>query len=319
MNYNNSPLVSIIIPIYNVELYLERCVSTITHQTYKNLEIILVNDGSTDSSGEICDTYKNNDSRIKVIHQENGGLSMARNTGLEIASGDYIGFVDSDDWVELDMINSMLAFALQHQLDVVECDIINSFNYAKKQFRAVTKVIETKTDALERIMRNREFSVWRRIYSAGIIKNMRFIPGKIYEDVPFTSEIFDKIEHIGYINYPYYIYFIENESITRSENSVKKINSLDVFLSLKKYSHNYNEKTKYLADEIIANFLANSYNSLFIQNDLDKNFVYRKQIKNSIKNLSTNYYNSNKLALIRTTPIWLYSLLINIRYKLKKS
>ena len=100
-------LISVVVPVYNVENYLEKCVSSITNQTYKNLEIILVNDGSKDNSGAICDDLAKNDSRIKVIHKENGGLSDARNTGINVATGEYIGFVDSDDWIERDMYEQL--------------------------------------------------------------------------------------------------------------------------------------------------------------------------------------------------------------------
>ena len=96
-------LISVIVPVYNVESYLEKCIDSIIHQTYKNLEIILVDDGSTDNSGKICDVYKEKDSRIKVIHKQNRGLSSARNCGLEIAKGEYIGFVDGDDYIAEDM------------------------------------------------------------------------------------------------------------------------------------------------------------------------------------------------------------------------
>ena len=110
-------LISIIVPIYNVELYLEKCIESIINQTYKNLEIILVDDGSTDSCGKICDEYAKKDNRIKVIHKINGGLSDARNKGMEIAKGKYIGFVDGDDYVASDMYETLYKFSVKNSLD----------------------------------------------------------------------------------------------------------------------------------------------------------------------------------------------------------
>ena len=111
------PLVSIIVPVYNVEKYLERCIQSLVRQTLNDIEIILVDDGSSDSSGLLCDKFAERDRRIQVVHKENGGLSSARNAGLEIASGRYVGFVDSDDDVELDMYERMSATAEKYQVD----------------------------------------------------------------------------------------------------------------------------------------------------------------------------------------------------------
>ena len=114
-------LVSVIVPVYRAEKYLERCILSIVGQTFRNIEIILVDDGSTDSSGSICDEYAARDNRIRVIHKSNGGLSDARNAGLEICRGEYIGFVDSDDYIELDMYEVLYKFAIVHRLDVCMC------------------------------------------------------------------------------------------------------------------------------------------------------------------------------------------------------
>ena len=113
--------VSIIVPVYNVEKYLDKCIESIVNQTYRNIEIILVDDGSPDKCPEICNEWAKKDDRIKVIHKENGGLSSARNAALEIAQGDYITFVDSDDWIENDMIQSMLTCAAKNDADIVCC------------------------------------------------------------------------------------------------------------------------------------------------------------------------------------------------------
>ena len=121
-NYGNE-LISIIVPVYNVEKYLEKCVNSIVNQTYKNLEIILVDDGATDSSGKLCDKLAKIDNRIKVYHKENGGLSDARNYGVERATGDYIGFVDSDDYIDSEMYGKLYEAIKKENVDVAECNL----------------------------------------------------------------------------------------------------------------------------------------------------------------------------------------------------
>ena len=124
---NQNPLISVIVPVYKVEKYLHRCVDSILVQTYTNLEIILVDDGSPDRCGAICDEYAAKDSRIRVIHQENGGLSAARNAGLDVCSGEYIAFVDSDDWLDPEMYAVMMAQVREYGCDVVMCDCVKEF------------------------------------------------------------------------------------------------------------------------------------------------------------------------------------------------
>ena len=131
--------VSIIIPVYNVEAYLDRCLKSIVNQTYENLEIIIVDDGSPDKCPFICDSWQLKDDRIIVIHKENGGLSSARNTGLDIATGDYICFVDSDDYISLDMIETMLDAALTYSVDVVTCGRIRVANSTEEEMYSLPK------------------------------------------------------------------------------------------------------------------------------------------------------------------------------------
>lgn len=119
------PKISVIVPVYNVAPYLKKCVDSIINQTFTDIEIILVDDGSTDESGTICDQYAQKDSRVKVIHKPNGGLSDARNSGLEVCSGEYIGFVDSDDWISPDMYETLIHFAVKEDLDVAMCGVLD--------------------------------------------------------------------------------------------------------------------------------------------------------------------------------------------------
>ena len=121
------PLISVIVPIYNVEKYLDRCVDSIINQTYKNLEIILVDDGSPDNCPQMCDDYAKKDSRIKVVHKENGGLSDARNVGMEVATGEYVSFIDSDDYISLDFYETLLETIVDNDSDIVECGVVKFY------------------------------------------------------------------------------------------------------------------------------------------------------------------------------------------------
>ena len=124
-------LISVIVPIYNVEKYLQKCVDSIINQTYKNLEIILVDDGSPDNCPKMCDDYAEKDSRIKVVHKENGGLSDARNVGMEVATGEYVSFIDSDDYISLDFYETLLETIVDNDSDVVECGVVKFYENEK--------------------------------------------------------------------------------------------------------------------------------------------------------------------------------------------
>lgn len=186
VQYDNmlDPLISVIVLVYNVEKYLHRCLDSIIHQTYTNIEILIVDDGSTDHSGIICDEYAGNDSRIKLIHQSNQGLSAARNAGLDIATGDYIMFVDSDDWVEPSFCETPLLLALQHQVELV------NFSYRYMPMNRILKPDKTKVitseEHIKHLILNDEITlknyVWNKFYSRRLFQSVRFPVGKLCED-----------------------------------------------------------------------------------------------------------------------------------------
>lgn len=161
--------ISVIVPVYNAERYLERCVNSIRNQTYKNLEIILVNDGSSDNSKHICEKLKDEDPRIIYINQTNAGSSIARNSGLEIAKGDVISFIDSDDHIDSKMLETMLLLMEEHNLDVVEVER-NAVSEAKVFDHSFT--IEDNITSFERILKTAAFQVWKRIYKRSVIEKM---------------------------------------------------------------------------------------------------------------------------------------------------
>ena len=301
--------VSVIVPVYNVEKYLRRCVDSILKQSYSNIEVILVNDGSLDSSGSICDVLQKKDSRIKVIHQKNGGLSAARNTGLNNITGDFVSFIDSDDWIELDMYQEMLHYAVEHKLDIVECDIQYTSN--KKIKTAAKFLIENKESAALRIIKNRVFSVCKRIYRCEIIKNMRFIENYIYEDMIYTSELIRKIENLGYLNKPFYNYFVENyTSIMHGPFNIRNVKSIETIKIFEKnITDNFSSKEIIkAAKNYILFFSVLHYQRLFENKKFDKNQVYRKKLKsNIIKNYDSNSNNNIYIKMARFSPMWFFN------------
>lgn len=218
--YENG-LISIVIPVYNVENYLKQCLDSVISQTYRKIEIILADDGSTDRSGKICDEYAKSDSRIKVIHKTNGGLSDARNAGLKIASGEYIGFVDSDDFIEKDMYEILLGLMQKYGVSL-SCARFDQFgeNTRFDPPLASGEIVKIKGEELlkniisENLNRYATLSVWDRLYKREIIEKLKFPVGKCYEDVVFSTIAILNCPYCVYINKPLYHYRIRKGSIT---------------------------------------------------------------------------------------------------------
>ncbi|SIS51303.1 Glycosyltransferase involved in cell wall bisynthesis [Zobellia uliginosa] len=314
LSNKHPPLLSVIIPVYNVEAYLERCIQSILKQNYSNLEVILVDDGSTDNSWDICKLYKSRDHRIIIIQQTNAGSSVARNTGLNKASGDYIAFIDSDDYVKTEMFQTMISYALTNNLSVVECGLTQS-NKAKELSPYNHKCfIETQEEAVERLIREKNWSVWRRIYKSEVIGDLRFIPGKIHQDVFFTIDVLNRVEKQGYIAEPFYIYNTENESITRSPYNMKKLAAKDApyYVFERTQHHNLNVRT--LASQYLIRTLLSHYDRLFSHSYLDPDYTYRKEIKSEIiDQLELKYENNSFYALLaKYSPFWFYGMILKL-------
>ncbi len=208
--------ISIIVPVFKVELYLRQCIESIINQTYQNLEIILVDDGSPDKCPVICDEYAALDKRIRVIHKNNGGLSDARNTGLEIATGDYIGFVDSDDWISLTMYEELISVAIEYGADISCCGynrIDNNSVLESKLFSDKGKI--SGIDLLRDIFcRNGDnVVVWNKIYKVGLFKNVRFPVGEIHEDNAVLCSTIGKANTVAYTGSIGYYYRFRPSSI----------------------------------------------------------------------------------------------------------
>lgn len=209
-------LLSIIVPVYNVKPYLKKCVESIINQTYKNIQIILVDDGSTDGSQDICDEYVRKDSRIVVIHKKNGGQSTARNVGMDRAKGDYIAFVDSDDWLEPNMYYDLITQLEKYDADLVACSFYECRGDEKKAVgdSKTVKVLDT-----EEIFSNKNqlrFLVWNKVFRKSFVEEMRFIPGQVYEDFYFCRQVFLRTKKLVYLDVPFYDYRVSRPGNTNS-------------------------------------------------------------------------------------------------------
>ena len=219
--------ITVIVPVYNVENYLNKCLDSIITQTYKNIEIIVVNDGSTDASGEICKEFAEIDHRIIYIEQENAGLSAVRNTGLEIMSGDYVTFVDSDDWIEQDYLETLYKKIVEYQADIAVGNYY-SFNESEGMFYfhilgdSYYEKVYDNVSIFENLYESQEMksfaliSAWGKLYKAGLFEQLRFDIGKLGEDGYLNQKIYLLAEKIVYIHKGIYSYRIRNNSLSRT-------------------------------------------------------------------------------------------------------
>lgn len=219
-----TPLISVIIPIYKVERFLDECVKSVVEQQYKNLEIILVDDGSPDNCPFMCDKWAERDDRIKVIHKLNGGLSDARNAGIQIAKGDFIAFVDSDDWIAPNMYQTMIDAIEKENADICACGIIVSRSESEKAL-SIPAVVGNSMMILELIYNDTQYPVaaCNKLYRRECWENFRFPIGKICEDAFTTYLLVDHAKKIVQISEPLYYYRIRSNSIMTAEFSHKRM------------------------------------------------------------------------------------------------
>lgn len=214
MKKADNQLISVIIAAYNIEAYLPRCMDSLLSQTYDNLELILVNDGSTDGTGKLCDYYAAKDVRVRVIHQENRGLSGARNAGLSIARGAYIGYVDGDDWVEPDMYKEMYRACKLQDAQVAVCAYKQVGNEKAEQSFTKEHYVLDREEALDiYLCDNRLFhiynSVWSKLFQRELVEGMLFPEGKKSEDIMYTTKALANCRKCVFLDIPYYNYVID--------------------------------------------------------------------------------------------------------------
>lgn len=284
-------LISVIVPIYNVEAYLEKCIDSIIKQSYNELEIILIDDGSIDRCGEICDNYKEKDERIIVVHKENDGLSSARNKGLDIAKGELISFVDSDDYLEPNMFEELIKNMKKYNSDISICN----YFYVKNGSKRIINNIFYKNDFVisgkdKYYYLFNEYNclsiyAWNKLYKKELFDNIRFPEGKIFEYSNIICELLDKSNKLSYTSKPLYNYVYRNNSIGNSFSQ----NYFDKIVSNNKKIDFFNKKKYY---DLIQKETNNKVDNIF--------FVFYMMKKNKIKNkeLFNNCYqellNTNK-------------------------
>ena len=231
-------LISVIVPVYKVEDYLDRCVESIVNQTYWNLEIILVDDGSPDKCSAMCDMWAEKDCRVKVVHKVNGGSAQARNVALDIAKGDYIAFVDSDDMMNCDMLNILHNVAVEQNADIVECDYsIDKDEVLNKSVGIAPVVIYDSQMAMLESIHDSLFRqvIWNKLYRAAIIEKIRFVEGKTIDDEFWTYRAIGNATKLVHIQEKLYFYRQQDDSVMHQQYSLKRLVAVEAHVERHKY------------------------------------------------------------------------------------
>lgn len=333
---------SIIVPIYKVEKQLEQCIKSILNQSFTNFELILVDDGSPDMCGHICDEYEKKDSRIKVIHKKNGGLSDARNAGLDIALGKYIGFVDSDDIIHPQMYEKLYNCINKSNLDIVQCkfkrfksieEINININDSELNFKEYNS-----QDAIIDLIDNNKINVnaWNKLYKRELFQNERYPKGKIHEDEFLTYKLIYNSSKIGYIDEELYYYYENNNGIMNGSNILKRLDRIEALEERSSFFLNNGNKDLYNKSNTALFFALNKLYFIFKRNkQLRKEEQYINLLKDKIIKtasiLSDNVYLSKQnikiVNLINKSKIfiniyyiqnWLLSIYYRFRDKINK-
>ncbi|MBO5417834.1 MAG: glycosyltransferase [Clostridia bacterium] len=307
-------LVSIIVPVYNVEQWLPRCVDSLIAQTYKNLEIILVDDGSTNNSGKICDEYAEKDDRIVVIHKENGGLSSARNAGFEVAKGNYISFVDSDDWVMPQFIEKLYNAIIENDCDLAECgfaavssEVIPETN-RNDSFSVVDDCQAMKTHLEDGHFRQ---VVWNKLYKREII-TVEFAEGKYHEDVFWTYQIIANCKKLVHITDVLYCYFQREGSIMGASYSLKRLDGLEATQKRTEFiCAKYPSLAGHAQAQLIGTCMFHSQ-QLLSNKAVDPEGIYSKQIHSIAKACDVDWKRQGDLSSKQKLWMRLYLLMPNI-------
>lgn len=291
-------LISIIVPVYQVENYLNQCIESIIEQSYTNLEIILIDDGSKDNCPQICDDWSIKDKRVKVIHKKNGGLSDARNAGLDIAKGKYIAFVDSDDWVDSHYIELLYNSLINSEADISACSIqkvydddsVDPYNFDPQL------QIATPKEAIKDILYDRRFKTvaWNKLYSKNILAGERFIVGKLHEDEFFSYKVFDKAQKLVFVDAPLYKYRQRSGSIMSSP-SLKHLDLLDAYINRIKYlENNYADLTS--RDKLNFCIACINFYKEFQKSNSDLKSIALNRIKDYRRKVQFNFKEFNVLS-----------------------
>lgn len=281
------PIISIIVPVYNVEPYIKDCIESILLQEFSNFELVLINDGSSDNSGAICDEYSQRDQRIKILHKEYGGVSSARNIGVSIAQGEFIGFVDGDDRIDKSMFKELYRLCLETNSDIAICklgreidgEIINS---EEEEF---IKVMDNN-EAMKELFKGNlyRFSLCNKLFKISCFKNVYFPEGRIHEDLATTYKLFSNSNKAVYTSFLGYIYVKRKDSILTSKFNKKR---LDAFLGWEEIIVFMDSRYPYLSNEFLCCFAYGSVDNIhYILNQVestDEKKTYLELIKQVVR------------------------------------
>ncbi len=309
-------LISVIVPVYNVEKYLKKCIKSIMSQSYTNLEIILINDGSTDNSGKICDELKEQDKRIKVIHKSNGGLSDARNAGLKIANGKYIGFVDSDDYIAEDMFETLYNINKKYNSDI---SIVSFYEIYKDKVIGVrdSKKLQelTKIDAMKELLidTNIQSYAWNKLFRRELFEGLEFPTNKNFEDIATTLLLFEKANKVVLLEKPKYYYVRRDDSIVGVRNYKTYKDYLDVIYDKYKYlDGKYEELDLYNAYNFVINMIW--VYTIIVAFDLEEVYDDFKNQYDLFESLINKYQNRIIDKLDNYNKAVLYMMLLDKEY-----
>lgn len=320
----DSELITVIIPAYNVEKYIRKCLDSVVTQTYHNLEIILVDDGSTDSTGKICDEYALTDKRIIVIHQKNAGLSTARNTGLDKAAGTWIAFLDSDDWISPEMYETLHALAIMYKADIASCKthecplgclvdpVVDKGDI--NELTPEQMILGLKTQDVVR------FEVWNKLWRRSLIADTRFIQGQVSEDVHFDRILFLRANKMVHINRTMHHYLVNRPGSTLSNFKIGRMCVFEEFKELIEDSKlQYGSDVVACVASIAAGFAMSMYSEAR-RNNIDRSII--SDILNNYKYFHALYkgtiYENHKADKIFSLSPVLYHLLLSLKLKFNK-
>lgn len=258
-------LISIIIPVYKVEKYLEKCIESVLKQTYTNLQVILVDDGSPDNCGKICDEYAKKDSRIEVIHKVNGGLSDARNVGIAKAKGKYIGFVDSDDYIKEDMYEILINLIKEYDADVSICnlyDVIEGKEYIRNKENGIKEY--NRIDILKEVLldKNIQSYAWNKLYKKELFNEIKYPIGKKYEDIGTTFYIFEKCNKVVVTSEPEYYYLKRADSLVNNVTESTVLDYTEIIIQRYLYTQKNIEELRKYNNYYLAKTLITAHNDI---------------------------------------------------------
>lgn len=251
--------ISVIIPIYKVEAYLDKCVASVVGQTYRNLQIILVDDGSPDNCGALCDQWAQKDSRITVVHKENGGLSDARNAGLAVATGALVSFIDSDDWIDPDFLQTLYDAMTAQDAQIAECAIRlvdEEGNVLRTRGSVKTEAVD-KLEALKLLVKEDGIyqTVWNKLYRRQVLEGILFAKGKYNEDDFWTYQVFDRSQRLALLDKPMYNYLQRGSSIMGVGYNLRRLDGMEARFMRMEYLQKYEELTALVCQQLVFDYL----------------------------------------------------------------